>query len=821
MATTEQNALIRVKDAAGDSVIVYPITKAENVDGLEELIVQPDWNQTDPTVKDYIKNRIIYRDKIGSTTIGGGALTPNDVDGITLTLSDESFTGFVEGDIYEVTIDGSTAEYVVRILDDIGYIASEDLTYIEGPTDAWAVFFIEGTLMATAGGSYAGKTISITRPNYDIKKLTPDLLPNTVVDTTYLNSKFAEHMASHAPANAEKNENSFGYIKTDSGIIHSHSPASALTLAGSNVTITPDINHEKLTIGITKDNVTSALGYTPPTTNTTYSAATTSAAGLMSASDKSKLDGIASGANAYTLPAATSSTLGGVKTGSNITNSSGTISLTKANVTSALGYTPPTTNTTYSAMTGATSSAAGTSGLVPAPASGKQSSFLRGDGTWATPTNTTYSAATTSATGLMSASDKSKLDGIASGANAYTLPAATSSTLGGVKTGSNITNSSGTISLTKANVTSALGYTPPTTNTTYSAMTGASSSAAGTSGLVPAPASGKQASFLRGDGTWATPTNTTYSAMTGATSSAAGTSGLVPAPASGKQSSFLRGDGTWATPANTTYSAATTSAAGLMSASDKSKLDGIASGANAYSLPTASSSTLGGVKTTSSVTSNSGYTACPIISGVPYYKDTNTTYTSLKNPYAVTIQGNGTSLGTYDGSAAKTFNITPSNIGAAASSHTHGELSPVTTSGTGAAYTATVSGITALTAGVSFIMVPNVVSTSTQPTLNVNSLGAKYIRRRLSTTTGTTVAGSAANWITADKPIRVIYDGTYWIADIERPSASDIYGSVPITSGGTGATSAEGARTNLGLTTETWTFTLEDGSTVTKAVYVG
>lgn len=47
----------------------------------------------------------------------------------------------------------------------------------------------------------------------------------------------------------------------------------------------------------------------------------------------------------------------------------------------------------------------------------------------------------------------------------YSLPAATSSTLGGVKVGSNITNSSGTISLTKANVTAALGYTPPTTNT--------------------------------------------------------------------------------------------------------------------------------------------------------------------------------------------------------------------------------------------------------------------------------------------------------------------------------------------------------------------
>lgn len=47
--------------------------------------------------------------------------------------------------------------------------------------------------------------------------------------------------------------------------------------------------------------------------------------------------------------------------------------------------------------------------------------------------------------------------------------------------------------------------------------------------------------------------------------------------------------------------------------------------------------------------------------------------TSLKNPYSLTLQGNGTTLtnGTYDGSAAKTVNITPSSIGAATSSHTH------------------------------------------------------------------------------------------------------------------------------------------------------
>jgi hypothetical protein len=56
----------------------------------------------------------------------------------------------------------------------------------------------------------------------------------------------------------------------------------------------------------------------------------------------------------YTLPTASSSVLGGVKVGSNITLSSGVISLTKSNVTSALGYTPPTSNTTYSAGTGLT-----------------------------------------------------------------------------------------------------------------------------------------------------------------------------------------------------------------------------------------------------------------------------------------------------------------------------------------------------------------------------------------------------------------------------------------------------------------------------------
>lgn len=66
----------------------------------------------------------------------------------------------------------------------------------------------------------------------------------------------------------------------------------------------------------------------------------------------------------------------------------------------------------------------------------------------------------------MASADKTKLDGIAADANNYKLPAATAIALGGVKIGSNITNTDGTISLTKANVTTALGYTPPSSATT-------------------------------------------------------------------------------------------------------------------------------------------------------------------------------------------------------------------------------------------------------------------------------------------------------------------------------------------------------------------
>ena len=84
-------------------------------------------------------------------------------------------------------------------------------------------------------------------------------------------------------------------------------------------------------------------------------------------------------------------------------------------------------------------------------------------------------------------------------------------------------------------------------NTTYSNFKGATSSAAGGSGLVPAPATGAANRYLRSDGTWQVPPdNNTWTALKGATTDAAGTAGYVAAPAKGQQGYFLRGDATWA-----------------------------------------------------------------------------------------------------------------------------------------------------------------------------------------------------------------------------------------------------------------------------------
>lgn len=215
----------------------------------------------------------------------------------------------------------------------------------------------------------------------------------------------------------------------------------------------------------------------------THDAATKSAAGMMSAADKIKLDGIAEKANNYTHP---------TTAGNKHIPAGGSAGKILGWASDGTAQWVDDKNTTYSNFKGATSSAAGGSGLVPPPAAGTQSKqYLRADGTWAVPPNTTYVNATQSAAGLMSGGDKTKLDGIAVNANNYVHPT--------------------------------------------------------TSGNKHIPAGGAEGQILR----W-------------------------------KED----GTATWGADKDTTYSNATTSAAGLMSAADKAKLDGVAQNANNYTHPT-------------------------------------------------------------------------------------------------------------------------------------------------------------------------------------------------------------------------------------------
>ena len=112
-------------------------------------------------------------------------------------------------------------------------------------------------------------------------------------------------------------------------------------------------------------------------------------------------------------------------------------------------------------------------GLVPAPSKTAGSSkYLREDGTWATPpdTNTTYVPATTSQAGLMSADDKTKLDGITASADSVSFTRSLSS---GTKVG--------TITI---NGTATDLYAPTNTDTHYTAKNVVSSSNTGTANVT-------------------------------------------------------------------------------------------------------------------------------------------------------------------------------------------------------------------------------------------------------------------------------------------------------------------------------------------------
>ncbi len=211
----------------------------------------------------------------------------------------------------------------------------------------------------SSANAYTDTEIDALSETMATKANTSDLTSHTGNSTVHITSTERNNWnaakthadSAHAPSNAEENQNAFSNVVVGSETISADKKTDTLTLvAGNNVTITPDATGDSITISSTN------TVYTHPTSsgnkhipaggssgqilrwsadgiavwgndnNTTYSNATQTSSGLMSNTDKTKLDGIAEGANKYILPSA-GTALGGVKTGGDVTISSGVITV--------------------------------------------------------------------------------------------------------------------------------------------------------------------------------------------------------------------------------------------------------------------------------------------------------------------------------------------------------------------------------------------------------------------------------------------------------------------------------------------------------------
>jgi hypothetical protein len=365
--------------------------------------------------------------------------------------------------------------------------------------------------------------------------------------------------------------------------------------AGAQVNVATDLSY---TSAASTGTVNSSTG-----TNATIPAATTSIAGLLTSSDKTKLDGIATGATANTgtvTSVAASAGTGISVSGSPITTS-GTLTITNTAPHQAtnLGITGTGDTRTITSSTG---------------------------------TDVTIPVATTTTAGWLSTSDKTKLDGIAAGA--------------------------------QVNVATNLGYTS-------AASTGTVTSSTGTSATLPAATTSIAGLLTSADKTKLDGIATGATANTGTVTSVAASAGTgisisgSPITTSGTltitntaphQATNLGITGTGdtrtitsSTGTDVTIPVATTTTAGWLSTADKTKLDGIAANANNYTLPTATSSVTGGVRLgsdTAQATAANAVTSTAarsyaiqanasgqLLVNVPWV-DTNTTYTA----------GNGISL---------------------------------------------------------------------------------------------------------------------------------------------------------------------------------
>lgn len=178
-----------------------------------------------------MRNRPCYRDYLGSETVtktvqisSGAFASSKGFVMAEFSATDPTFTGFILGETYTVTIDGVTADYVARnfspLSDEFGPIIGTATTFnMEDNTfDGWfaaAVIDIDSVLCAaqTLDTSFVGKTISISQTktetvtHYKTKLLPEYLLPAFLRKNVVATKTEVQNAVANAVAAADNAQN--------------------------------------------------------------------------------------------------------------------------------------------------------------------------------------------------------------------------------------------------------------------------------------------------------------------------------------------------------------------------------------------------------------------------------------------------------------------------------------------------------------------------------------------------------------------------------------------------------------------------------------